>query len=91
MSDKDNKKQYNCSESAVIVFVPENTVELKMEVAVYDHGEIKRAEKVLSCDDIMEARWKYLKLDPDDDRFYVWGITEKGIEEYEKIRKQEIS
>ena len=86
MSENKNK-EYECNENAVIVFIPENTIELKMEATVYDHGEIKRAEIIFECDDIMEARRKYLELDPDDCRFYVWGITEKGMKEYEKFEE----
>lgn len=81
------------NEKAIVVFVPENTIKLKLIALIDDNDDndvddvtindgfvvkTKTATTIYNLKDINDARQKYLELDPDDDAFYVYKLTEKG-------------
>lgn len=61
----------------VVIYVPKNAKKLKIE-AKLQNGHV--AEMKLDREGINEAREMYLELDPYDDAFMVYTLTDKGRE-----------
>lgn len=85
MSKKKNK-EYTGGQMHIILSVPENTVKLKIRATTLIGDKLEKAEAILSCDEINDAREDYLLLDPSDDAFDTYGLApefKKFIEEKE--------
>lgn len=83
---KKKNKEYTGGQMHIILSVPENTVKLKIRATTLIGDKLEKAEAILSCDEINDAREDYLLLDPSDDAFDVYEFTpefKKFIEEKE--------
>lgn len=83
---KKKNKEYTGGQMHIILSVPENTVKLKIKATTLIGDKLKKAETILSCDEINNAREDYLLLDPNDDAFDMYELTpefKKFMEEKE--------
>ena len=69
----DDDDTMNC-----VISVPKGCTKLKIKATFYDGYTRHKARAVMDDDAIDEARRMYLELDPDDDAFAVYMLTEKG-------------
>ena len=93
INDKDNNndsrnKKYDGNEMAIVLFVPENTVRLKVEASVLnsENSTVFIAETIITPKEIMDARHDYLTLDPYDNAFDVYRLTEEGVRYIEEMK-----
>ena len=79
-------KEYNGEFKDIIISIPTNTVEMEINVKVYENGEIAKAVQTLDLKGINEA----------EDTFYMccngeypmYELTEKGMEYFEGLRNE---
>ena len=64
----------------IIIDVPKKTFNLTLNVDCYVDGGVVGAKGVYDTEAIREARNMYLELDPDDDAFSYYVLTDKGKE-----------
>ena len=72
---KKKPKEYTGGEMNIILSVPEDAVKIKIKATILVGDELKKAETILSGNDIAEARRDYLLLDPTDDAFVRYVIA----------------
>ena len=73
-------KEFKCNEVAAVVFIPENTVRMNINASVLCGNDIKKVACEYNLQDVIDSRNKYLKLDPDDDMFYTYKLTDEELE-----------
>ena len=78
-------KEYDGRQMPIIIFVPCDAKKLKMTAKV--KGEELRM--VMDKDAIKEARNDYLELDPEEELYATYVITDEGREYVESLSKTE--
>lgn len=87
--DTNEKDMYNGEQIAIIQWIPKDAFKIKCEVDFLNNGEVTKAYMEMTPEMIRNARNDYLLLDPDDDAFVTYKLTEKGrryAEELEKLQ-----
>ena len=85
----EEKKVYNGEQVAIILWIPKNTYKIKCEVEFIDDSRnIRSAVMNMLPDEAHEARNDYLLLDPYDDAFATYELTEKGLEYAKQLEKK---
>lgn len=72
------EKEIELTEKPAVIYLPENAIELYIEVKIYENGELQKVHRTVSmkelCDAFKDADENY--FDPDA----TYHITEKGKE-----------
>ncbi len=71
-----DRKMYEGECDDIIISIPENTVEMSVEVTIFESGETIRAEQTFNLKDIEEAKqcfWDCVKGE-----YPLYVFTEKG-------------
>lgn len=71
-----NNKMYEGELDDIIIPIPENTVEINIEVTVYENGETTKARQIFNLKDIEEAKQLFWDCAMGEYPRYVF--TEKG-------------
>jgi hypothetical protein len=65
----------------IIIDIPKNCVAFHSICEVYNDGEVVKLRGYYGPDDIRKCRNDYLELDPDDDYFGRWVLTDEAKKE----------
>ena len=71
---------YEGDQKAIIVWIPKNACALEVTAKIIEDDKIQDMTMNMDADGIFQARQDYLLLDPYDDAFDTYRLTEKGKE-----------
>ena len=77
-------KTYDGEYKDIIVSIPTNTIEMKIELKVYENGEMFDEEKTFDLTDIKYAEKLFEQCC--DGEYPVYTLTEKGIEYFKSLQ-----
>ena len=84
--DEENVKETYLDESAAVVYIPPNAIELTLQITIYQDGELFKCSKTMDNHQLRQA-FEYAELYYDDpDVRYV--VTEKGLQWLKQMEKQ---
>lgn len=80
-------KEMNNDLIKVILDIPKDTVKITLTATVLSGDEFVTAQSVLTPSELMQMRQDYLYLDPTDDAFAVYALTENGLKYAEGLKE----
>lgn len=80
---EEDRKEVELEEARVVLNLPVNAVSAKIEVTVFENGELVKAERELSLADLRQAFKDGECVILDDD---IFTITDKGREYLESLK-----
>lgn len=80
-------KKYNGDEMCVILSIPKTSCHIHLETDIYENGGILHAVRDIELDQIRQLRNDYLLIDPDDDAFDTYQLTDLGLKYIEELKK----
>lgn len=80
---EEDRKEVELEEARVVLNLPVNAVTAKIEVTVFENGELVKVERELSLADLRQAFKDGEDAILDDDMF---TITDKGREYFESLK-----
>ena len=76
-------KEYDGEFKDIIISIPTNTVEMDINVKVYENGEIAKAVQTLDLEGIKEAEDTFYMCC--NGKYPIYELTEKGMEYFEGL------
>lgn len=85
--EKKNRIDYDGDQEMIIISIPKNTVGITLLAKVLDEEtyETYNTECNMSFGEVKECRNDYLLLDPTDDAFARYVLTDKGVAMLEEM------
>ena len=80
---EEDRKEVELEEARVVLNLPVNAVTAKIEVTVFENGELVKVERELSLADLRQAFKDDEDASLDDD---MYTITDKGREYFESLK-----
>ena len=91
MDDKEKNEAFFDDDDMmkVIIDVPKSAFHITLDVKCCIDDKVVDVQGIFDNEAIREVRNMYLELDPDDDAFGVYRLTEKGREMFEELEAME--
>ena len=84
----EEEKKISLNEEPIVLFIPEATLEVKIEAKVWMDGECVTVSKTMPFAEVRaaveDARTSYIPEDA------IFTLTEKGKEELERLRREQL-
>ena len=80
---EEDRKEVELEEARVVITLPTNAVEAKIEVTVFENGGLVRTERTLTCADLRQAFKDGECVILDDD---ILTITDEGRKYLESLK-----
>lgn len=80
---EEDRKEVEFEEARVVITLPINAVEAKIEVTVFENGKLVKAERTLTCADLRQAFKDGECVILDDD---ILTITDEGRKYLESLK-----